>query len=78
MKTHAQPHRDYGFVIGLAAGIFVGAGLTIWLAPRLAPKLRERVTDAGKRIGRRASDHYEQASGRVREAVEALTWPRAL
>jgi hypothetical protein len=58
--------------------LFVGAGLTIWLAPRLSSKLRERITDSAKRIGRRASDHHERASRRVGEAVEALTWPRAL
>ena len=77
MKSHRESELPYGFPIGLAAGIFVGAGLMIWLAPRLAPKLRERVTDSGKRIRRDASDDVE-ASGRVRESVEALTWPRAL
>ena len=39
--------------------MFVGAGLTIWLAPRLASELRERITDSAKSIGQRASDHYD-------------------
>ena len=78
MRTHARPHRDYGFVIGLAAGTVVGAGLAMWLAPTSASELRERLTDSAKNIGRRASDHYEQASSRVGEAVDALTRPRAL
>jgi len=34
MNPHTQEHRDYGFVIGLLTGTFVGAGLAIWLAPR--------------------------------------------
>jgi gas vesicle protein len=78
MKTHARPHRNYGFVVGLAAGAVVGAGLALWLAPKSASELRERITDSAKTFGRRASDHYEQASSRVGEAVEALTRPRAL
>ena len=78
MKTHARPHRDNGFVIGLAAGTVVGAGLAMWLAPRSASELRERITDSARDFGRRASDHYDEASSRVGEAVEALTRPRAL
>jgi len=71
-------HRDYGFALGLATGALVGVGLAMWLAPRSASELRERITDSAKDIGRRASDHYEQASSRVGEAVEVLTRPRAL
>ena len=78
MRTHARPHQDYGFVIGLAAGAVVGAGLAMWLAPRSASELRERITDSTRNIGRRATDHYEHASSRVGEAVDALTRPRAL
>lgn len=78
MKSHRQSHPPYSFAIALAAGMFVGVGLTIWLAPRLATELRERITDSAKSIGRRASNHYAQASNRFGEAVEALTSPRAL
>ncbi len=59
MKSHTQSPPPYGFAIGLAAGMFVGAGLTIWLAPRLASELRERITDSAKDIGQRASGHYD-------------------
>jgi len=78
MKTHTPQHREYGFAIGLAAGTLVGAGLTLWLAPRLASELRERITESARDIGLRASEHYEHASARVGDAVEALTRPRAL
>ena len=78
MKSPTQSPPPYGFVVGLAAGVVVGAGLTIWLTPRVASELRERITDSAKSVGQRASDHYEQASSRVGDAVEALTRPRAL
>ena len=78
MKSRRPSHPPYGFAIALAAGMFVGVGVTIWLAPRLASELRERITDSAKSIGQRASNHYAQASNRFGEAVEALTSPRAL
>jgi gas vesicle protein len=84
MNTHLperrdlHQHRDYGFAIGLAAGTFVGAGLAMWLAPRLASEIRERVTDSVRSVGVRASEHYQQATARVGEAVDALTRPHAL
>jgi gas vesicle protein len=78
MKSHRQSHPPYGFAIGLAAGMIGGAGLAIWLAPRLGSELRQRITDSAKGIGQRASNHYAQASNRFGEAVEALTSPRAL
>jgi hypothetical protein len=78
MKTHTQPHRDYSFVIGLAAGTFVGAALAIWLAPRVGAELRERITASARTFGQRASEHHEQASARVGDAVDALTRPRAV
>ena len=78
MRTHTRHHRQYSFAIGFAAGTLVGAGLTIWLAPRLASELRERITESTRDIGHRASEHYEHASARVGDAIDALTRPRAL
>ena len=78
MKTHMRQRRDYGFALGLAAGTLVGAGLTLWLAPRLASEVRERITDSAKNIGQRASGHFEDVSTRVGDFVEVLTRPRAL
>jgi gas vesicle protein len=78
MRMHTRHRRQYGFGIGFAAGTLVGAGLTIWFAPRLASELRERITESTREIGHRASEHYEHASARVGDAVDALTRPRAL
>lgn len=65
--------RHYGFVVGLLAGTFVGAGLMVWLAPKMAAEIRQRIGDSATDLGRRASRHYEQASARVGEAVGELT-----
>ena len=78
MKSHGQSHPPSGVAIGLAAGIFVGAGLAIWLAPRLTSGLRQRSTDSATSFGRRTSNHSAHASNRFGEAVEALTRARAL
>jgi gas vesicle protein len=73
MYGDIEERRGHGFVAGLVAGTLVGAGLAVWFAPRLAAELRERVTDAAKRVGTRASGEYQQASSRVGVAVDELT-----
>ena len=70
--AHAQERRSYGFVSGLVTGTVVGAGLVMWLVPRLAAELRERVTDTARSFGQRASEQYQQVSTRVGEAVGEL------
>jgi gas vesicle protein len=73
MNAQTQEHRDYGFVIGLLTGTFVGAGLVMWLAPRTASELRQRMTDSARNLGEQASEQYQQATSRVGEAVDQLT-----
>ena len=73
MNAQTQEHRDYRFVIGLFTGTVVGAGLAMWLVPRLGSELRDRVTDSARSFGQRASEQYEQASTPVGEAVDGLT-----
>ena len=73
MDTYTENYRDYGFVIGLLTGTVVGAGLLMWLAPRTASELRQRVTDSARDLGQRASEQYQEASTRVGEAVDELT-----
>ena len=73
MNGLTREHRGYDFVIGLLTGTFVGAGLAMWLAPRSASELRQRVTDSAVRLRKSASEQYEQASTRVGEAVDDLT-----
>lgn len=73
MTVQTQERRSHGFAIGLLTGTFVGAGLVLWLAPRMASELRERMTDSAKGLGLQASEQFEQASSRVGEAVGELT-----
>jgi gas vesicle protein len=73
MNPPTQEHRDYGFILGLLTGTFVGAGLAMWFAPRLASEIRERMTDSAKNLGKLASEQYEQASARLGETVDGLT-----
>jgi len=71
--TQVQAHRDYGFVVGLMAGTFVGAGLALWLAPKSTSELRERMKDSANGLRDRASERYDQVRTRVGEAVDEIT-----
>ena len=73
MNAPTQNHRDYRFVIGLMTGTCIGAGLAMWLAPRAASEVRERMAESARSLGKRASEQYQQASARVGETVDDLT-----
>jgi len=73
MDTQTQEPRNYGFVVGLVTGAFVGAGLALWLAPRGASELGERLTDSARSLGERASERLHEVNARVGEAVDELT-----
>ena len=73
MNTLTQERRDYRFAIGLLAGALVGAGLAMGRAPRSASELRGRLTGSVRKLGKRASDRYQEASTRVGGAVDELT-----
>ena len=73
MNTPTQEPRDYRFAIGLLVGTFVGAGLMMWLAPRSAAELRDRVARSANKFGQRTSEQYQQASTGVGAAVDGLT-----
>ena len=73
MNGRTHEHHGYSFGIGLLTGTVVGAGLAMWLAPRSASELRQRVTDSAMRLRKRASEQYQQASTCVGEAVDDLT-----
>jgi gas vesicle protein len=74
MNAPTQESRHYGgFLIGMVTGTFAGAGLLMWLAPRTASELGQRMTDSARSLGKRASEQYQQVSTRVGKAVDELT-----
>lgn len=72
MNTETHEHRDHGFIFGLLTGSVVGAGLAVWLAPRLASELRERMTESARILRGRASDQYQQARTRVGAVADEI------
>jgi gas vesicle protein len=73
MSADIEEPRDYGFVVGLLAGTMIGAGVMMWLAPRVVAEIRGRITDSAANLRRQASDQYDQAASRVSGAVDDLT-----
>ena len=73
MNEPLDRSREPGFGLGLLMGACVGAGLALWLAPRMAAEIRQRATDSAKGLGQRASEHYRQAGVHLGEAVDELT-----
>jgi len=69
MNLDTRTPRDYRFALGLLAGTVVGAGLMMWLAPRTAKELRQRITDSAKNLGTQASDEFKRRAQAVRNDV---------
>jgi gas vesicle protein len=65
--------RVPGFLVGVIAGACLGAGLAIWLAPRLASEIGERLTDSARGVSDRAGDVFQRGSERVGSAMGAAT-----
>jgi len=65
--------RGPGFLVGVVAGACLGAGLAIWLAPRLASEIGQRLTDSARDVRERAGDVLQLGSERVGSAMNAAT-----
>jgi gas vesicle protein len=74
-RQYEEPvvRRGPGFLIGVMTGACLGAGLTIWLAPRLASEIGERLTDSARDVRDRADDVFQRGTARVGDAVGAAT-----
>ncbi len=57
----------------MMAGTVIGAGLAMWLAPRAASELRERVTDSARSLGNLVGQQHQRASDSVATIAEDLT-----
>jgi gas vesicle protein len=75
MKPDTLDRRDHPYLIGLVTGTFVGvgAGLAIWLMPRLTSEFRQRIANSARELSRLASDGYQQVSAHAEAAVDDLT-----
>jgi gas vesicle protein len=73
MNEPVERSRESGFGFGLLIGACVGAGVALWLAPRMTAEIRQRATDSAKGLRQRASEHYRQAGVHLGEAVDQLT-----
>lgn len=51
MNQMTQERRPFSFTLGLLAGTAVGAGLTMWLAPRVTSEIRGRIEGAVESFG---------------------------
>ena len=72
MNAHV-PDRSYGFGSGLLAGTVIGAGLLMWLAPRIGAELRQRATETAGRLRQQARERYRDVSSQVGDAVDDVT-----
>ena len=73
MDEQAHQSHEYRFLAGLVVGGVIGAGVTMFLASRLASEIREGAIDSAKSLGKAASDQYRQTRRRVAGAVDDLT-----
>lgn len=78
MTKHTDDSRDYRLTIGLLAGVVLGAGLAMWLGPRVASGVRDQMTRAGGaagklvRKGRDVGDGLADAVARGAHEVERI------
>jgi hypothetical protein len=72
MNQMTQERRPFRFTLGLLAGTAVGAGLTMWLAPRMTAEIRGRVEDAVESFGERAATRFEAASVQVGAVADEI------
>jgi gas vesicle protein len=77
MNHTTQEHRPSSFTLGLLAGTAVGAGLTMWLAPRVTAELRGRIEDAVESFADRAATRFEAASTQVAAMADEIGARRA-
>ena len=57
-----------GFVMGLIAGVVLGAGIGMLLAPKAGSELRHQLGDQATRLRDRAAEGYTAASRKVSDA----------
>lgn len=72
MTQMTQERRPFSFTLGLLAGTAVGAGLTMWLAPRVTAEILGRIEGAVETFGERAATRFEAASAQVGTVADEI------
>ena len=72
MNDDTSSRGDYRLLIGLLTGAAVGAGLAIWLRPRVV-EFRDRLTESARDLRKTVSAEYQCVSDRVDATVDDLT-----
>jgi len=65
MNVQLQAPWDRGFIIGMLTGACVGAGLMLWLEPRMVTDMRQRVTDSVDDLTRKGQSIRDEVVDRV-------------
>ena len=61
-----------GFLMGLISGSAIGAGVAIYLAPRLASELRQRLAASTTDLQNAASEGFQNVAARVANVVDRV------
>ena len=69
MNAPSERPREFGFGLGLLMGACVGAGVVMWLVPRVTVELRQRV-DELTRKGQGIRDQVADAVAHGAHAIE--------
>jgi gas vesicle protein len=58
------------FLLGLLAGVVLGAGVGLLFAPRPGAETRKRMSDSAQRVREQATEGYNRASEKVADLVD--------
>ena len=72
MNGRAEHGGNYSLLSALAVGGIVGAGLTLWLAPRAAAEIKARAIDSARVLRDAFSGRYRDARLRVTGTVDRV------
>ena len=62
----------FGSFVAFLAGTVVGAGLALLYAPQSGKETRQKLRDAGERVGEDLKRGYERLSTETQKAVDAV------
>jgi gas vesicle protein len=70
MHRYEDETAGGSFLLGLLAGVVLGAGVGLLFAPRPGAETRRRVSESANRVKSQATEGYTKASERVSDIVD--------